>query len=51
MARPEGGTQLVLEHIAHVDDKIWAEFGPGAVCVRWDMHLRACPSTCRLGAP
>jgi len=36
-ARPEGGTQLVLEHIAHVDDKQWAEFGPGAVGVGWDM--------------
>jgi hypothetical protein len=37
MARPEGGTQLVLEHIAHVDDKLWAEFGPGAVGIGWDM--------------
>ena len=36
-ARPEGGTQLVLEHIAHVDDKLWAEFGPGAVGIGWDM--------------
>jgi hypothetical protein len=37
MARPEGGTQLVLEHIAHVDDERWAEFGPGAVGIGWDM--------------
>ena len=37
MARPEGGTQLVLEHIAYVDDERWAEFGPGAVGVGWDM--------------
>jgi uncharacterized protein YndB with AHSA1/START domain len=36
-ARPDGGTQLVLEHIAHVDDERWAEFGPGAVGVGWDM--------------
>ena len=39
MARPEGGTQLVLEHIARVDDKQWAEFGPGAVGVGWDLGL------------
>jgi len=39
MARPEGGTQLVLEHIAHVDDKLWDEFGPGAVGVGWDSGL------------
>ena len=32
-----GGTRLVLEHIAQVDDKRWAEFGPGAVGVGWDM--------------
>jgi uncharacterized protein YndB with AHSA1/START domain len=36
-AKPEGRTQLVLEHIAHVDDERWAEFGPGAVGVGWDM--------------
>ena len=39
MAGPEGGTRLVLEHIAHVDDKLWDQFGPGAVGVGWDMAL------------
>jgi hypothetical protein len=39
MTEPEGGTRLVLEHIAHVDDERWAEFGPGAVGVGWDMGL------------
>ena len=34
-----GGTRLVLEHIAPVDDERWAEFGPGAVGVGWDMGL------------
>ena len=29
----------MLEHIAHVDDKLWAEFGPGAVGIGWDMGL------------
>jgi uncharacterized protein YndB with AHSA1/START domain len=45
--RPEGdGTRFTLEHVAHVDDARWAEFGPGAVGVGWDsiilglaMHL------------
>ncbi len=36
-AEPEGRTRLALDHIAHVDDGQWAEFGPGAVGVGWDM--------------
>jgi uncharacterized protein YndB with AHSA1/START domain len=32
----KGGTRLELEHMAHVDDKRWDEFGPGAVGVGWD---------------
>ena len=28
-----------LEHIAHVDDERWNEYGPGAVGVGWDMGL------------
>lgn len=39
MAGPDGSTRLVLEHIAHVDDQRWAQFGPGAVGVGWDMGL------------
>jgi uncharacterized protein YndB with AHSA1/START domain len=39
MAEPDGSTRLVLEHIAHVDDQRWAQFGPGAVGVGWDMGL------------
>jgi uncharacterized protein YndB with AHSA1/START domain len=38
-AEPGGGTRFTLEHIAHVDDERWAEFGPGAVGVGWDMTL------------
>jgi uncharacterized protein YndB with AHSA1/START domain len=49
---PEGdGTRFTVEHIAHVDDTRWAEFGPGAVGVGWDsmllgltMHLEGDPS-------
>jgi len=36
---PKSGTRFELEHIAHVDDERWAEFGPGAVGVGWDMGL------------
>lgn len=38
-ALPGGQTQLVLEHIARASDGRWAEFGPGAVGVGWDMAL------------
>jgi hypothetical protein len=36
---PEGRTRFELEHIAHVDDERWAQFGPGAVGVGWDLGL------------
>ena len=32
----EHRTRLELEHVAHVDEERWAEFGPGAVGVGWD---------------
>ena len=34
-----GGAELTVEHIAHVEDERWAEYGPGAVGVGWDMML------------
>jgi uncharacterized protein YndB with AHSA1/START domain len=36
---PNGRTRFVLEHTAHVDDERWAQFGPGAVGVGWDLAL------------
>ena len=36
---PEGATRFALEHIAHVGDTRWDEFGPGAVGVGWDLAL------------
>jgi uncharacterized protein YndB with AHSA1/START domain len=36
---PNGGTRLELEHVAHVDDDFWNQFGPGAVGVGWDLAL------------
>lgn len=38
-AESEERTRFELEHIAHVDDERWAEFGPGAVGVGWDGGL------------
>ncbi|WP_106400005.1 SRPBCC family protein [Actinocorallia populi] len=35
----DGGTRFELRHIAHVDDERWAEFGPGAVGIGWDMAV------------
>jgi uncharacterized protein YndB with AHSA1/START domain len=35
----EGRTRLELEHIAHVDEDLWTQFGPGAVGIGWDMAL------------
>jgi uncharacterized protein YndB with AHSA1/START domain len=32
-------TTLRLEHIAHVPDEMWKQFGPGAVGVGWDSAL------------
>jgi uncharacterized protein YndB with AHSA1/START domain len=31
--------RLVLDHIAHVDDEMWQQFGPGAVGMGWDSML------------
>jgi uncharacterized protein YndB with AHSA1/START domain len=32
-------TRFELDHIAHVDDDLWAQFGPGAVGIGWDTGL------------
>jgi uncharacterized protein YndB with AHSA1/START domain len=36
---PGGRTRLELEHVAHVTDELWAQFGPGAVGIGWDGML------------
>ncbi|MFJ1654714.1 SRPBCC family protein [Streptomyces sp. NPDC088337] len=38
-AREGGGTRFELDHIFHIDDAKWGEYGPGAVGVGWDMML------------
>jgi uncharacterized protein YndB with AHSA1/START domain len=35
----DGGARFTLEHVAHVSDERWTEFGPGAVGVGWDLAL------------
>ncbi len=35
----DGGTRLRLEHIAHVPDDLWNNYGPGAVGVGWDLTM------------
>lgn len=32
-------TRLQLEHLAHVPEEFWDQFGPGAVGVGWDLAL------------
>ncbi len=39
LSAQDGGTRLEIEHIAHVDDTRWAQFGPGAVGVGWDLGV------------
>ncbi len=45
------GARLRLEHLAHVDDERWAEFGPGAVGVGWDLGLIGLTLHLATGAP
>jgi uncharacterized protein YndB with AHSA1/START domain len=35
----EGETRLELEHVAHVDQALWDQFGPGAVGIGWDLAI------------
>jgi uncharacterized protein YndB with AHSA1/START domain len=31
------GTRVELQHIAHIDDERWTQYGPGATGVGWDL--------------
>ena len=46
-----GRTRLELEHIARVDDERWAQFGPGAVGVGWDLTVLGLALHLGSGAP
>jgi len=41
LSETDGGTTLELAHEAHVDPELWAQFGPGAVGLGWDLALYA----------
>lgn len=43
-------TTLVLEHTAQVPEEFWADFGPGAVGVGWDLALMGLAAHLRSGA-
>lgn len=36
---PAGGARFELDHIAHVDDEKWVQYGPGAVGIGWDLAV------------
>ncbi|CAM3426126.1 SRPBCC family protein [Kibdelosporangium persicum] len=38
-ADPDGRSRIEIEHVAHVQDEMWAQFGPGAVGIGWDSML------------
>jgi uncharacterized protein YndB with AHSA1/START domain len=40
-AELDGRTRFALEHVAHVADDLWAQFGPGAVGIGWDLAVLA----------
>jgi len=37
--QPDERTELRLEHVAHVPDEMWSQYGPGAVGVGWEQGL------------
>ncbi len=38
-AQGAGETHLLLEHVAHVPEEFWTQYGPGATGVGWDLGL------------
>jgi uncharacterized protein YndB with AHSA1/START domain len=48
-AEPEA-TRLDLEHVGHVPDELWAQFGPGATGIGWDLALHGLGSHIASGA-
>jgi uncharacterized protein YndB with AHSA1/START domain len=39
LSERDGATHLELEHVAHVPDGFWDQYGPGAVGVGWELGL------------
>ena len=38
-AEEPGRSRFELEHVAHVDDALWEQYGPGATGIGWDSAL------------
>ncbi|MFG3548784.1 SRPBCC family protein [Streptomyces sp. NPDC047725] len=47
----DGGTRFELEYLAHAGDERWAEYGPGAVGIGWDLMLVGLTLYLSTGAP
>jgi uncharacterized protein YndB with AHSA1/START domain len=48
---PDGQTRLEVQHTVPAGDAKWAEFGPGALGVGWDMILMGLAAHLRSGQP
>jgi uncharacterized protein YndB with AHSA1/START domain len=49
--QPGGRVRFEIEHVAHVSDEFWTQFGPGAVGVGWDLALSALARHLSTGVP
>jgi len=47
----DGNTRLALEHVAHVPEVLFDEFGPGGVGIGWDLALMGLGLHFESGAP
>lgn len=50
LAAVADGTRFELEHVAHVKDEFWTQYGPGATGVGWELGLLALATHLRTGA-
>jgi uncharacterized protein YndB with AHSA1/START domain len=46
-----GATRLDLEHVGHVPEEFWTQFGPGATGIGWDLALNGLGLHIASGAP
>lgn len=49
-AEVQDRTRLELDHVAHVPDDFWAQYGPGARGVGWELGLMGLDEHLRTGA-
>lgn len=51
LSEDANGSRFEIEHVAHVEDERWTEFGPGAVGVGWDLAVLGLALHIATGAP